>query len=389
MDSNSIKKVAEAKLKATKPRSKATKPKPEAEVIPEVANQQNLPISTSDLITSFEVITSTSPTSPDVLLPMLHEIDDRHAESAIHLLQSPPPDVPSPTYEEIDRLSVDQLLDRADGCIGAIRMLARRSAEQLWLAGQAWSAAKDQVDHGAWTPLITGRGYSDSSVRQTIRVFKHFPDVNSIKGLTITQAKIESGVAKSRPARPTNPTNWPVQEPHEMAEFPQATSAPSGTSGPKDVRVVIEEHDDDEGLRGLDFQTRVIDTPSMAFELEPSARPKSRFSTSDTASRERAKAPNQATTPQGDVIMNPPEEEVPVDWTVPSEPFQPPGQPVELPPPLATSVEWLRQAALFFAWLVAENGLLPPLQHRDALTTFNSVVNSWKFSRPSHTVYQD
>lgn len=117
----------------------------------------------------------------------------------VDVLKAPEPEaVPLLAKEDISGFSVEKLLDRADQALGASQLLRRLSGEQYLLACQAWAIAREKAAHGTWNRLIESRGLKASTVRQAVQVYRALPDIEMVRGLTITQIKEKGGLVKPR-----------------------------------------------------------------------------------------------------------------------------------------------------------------------------------------------
>jgi len=70
---------------------------------------------------------------------------------------------------------ITALWQEAEQHIRAFELLARRTVEEAWLAGDALLRIKQQLPHGAWTPALEERGIPARTAQRFIRLRQTYP----------------------------------------------------------------------------------------------------------------------------------------------------------------------------------------------------------------------
>lgn len=230
-----------------------------------------------------------------------------------------------PSEKELASLDVPALLAKGGEALGCVRLLGRLTLEQVWVAGCYFSHAREKAKaNRTWTKDLAEAGYAEATVRQAIHIYEDYPDFQAVRGLKITQAKERSGRVSPKGSKARQ-----SQRPRQGEQGKQAGTSQQGA-------------------------------------IEPSPQGTVQMTGEETGADDNT----------GPTKEPPP----PPDWSRPVEDFTPPPPEIELPDPLATEVEWLRQAALYLAWLAADMNPLP--KYQDTHKTFLRVVEAWRNARP-------
>jgi hypothetical protein len=118
-----------------------------------------------------------------------------------------------PATEQAEpELTVDQLKTRAEASYKKYQRLSRsilkgstEGAETLFDFGQDMLALRSRVPKNEWMSYRIKRDMSPTTINQAIRFYKNAGSKERIKGMRVTDAKIQFGVIRDPKAKPVKP----------------------------------------------------------------------------------------------------------------------------------------------------------------------------------------
>jgi hypothetical protein len=222
-------------------------------------------------------------------------------EEVANAPQSPPAspefDIPDPSWgHEKLGMYVRERLNEGKRLEDEAIKLGRRSAEEIYYAGMALAIVKDQMkSKGKWMYWQELHGFAVQTVNETIRLYERIMDPAKLRGMTITEAKIEAGIIKRRKPKDkaTAPETKVGGDGDKMADAAQGekastaepvppsatTKGPEGTRAAGDPSRIVEEMIAELKQLGLiaealvntlgtDFDPDVIDPDVMVHVLD-------------------------------------------------------------------------------------------------------------------------